>query len=369
MREQTKNWYRRRRSIGASGLGSSGKKTVALLANATERGGAETYLSALGRELTIRSLDVVLIGNVPGWNDKDGRLVRVMFPPKINSRDGVVRQIVGGLLPTIHSLNHIRREKPDVVVVQYVREKLTFPKLLPRQKVVWIEHGPLPETLPQLAVRILRWQSSKSAVVSVSPGVQDSLRQVHIPSVVVPNPLPDWSSRAEPDATARPRIVYAGRIHRHKRLALLIEVAKRRLDWDFLIAGRGPDEVEIAADCPENVNFVGAVSDVRAVYDDATVAVLPSGPDAREGSPMSMLEARALGIPFVTMRDSHAAEEARTLGCVLAEPTIEGLERALVAAINCGDVYLPAQLRDDRSVASWGHAISQVVSPVVDGSD
>lgn len=100
-----------------------------------------------------------------------------------------------------------------------------------------------------------------------------------------------------------PRVVAIGRLHRQKRLDLLIDVAA---DWpagpqrpEFLVAGDGPLAAalaRLAANRRAPIRFLGARRDIAALLADADVVVLSSDWEAR---PLVAQEALAAGTPLV----------------------------------------------------------------------
>lgn len=92
------------------------------------------------------------------------------------------------------------------------------------------------------------------------------------------------------DAPRRPlqgplrRILFVGRLAAEKRIDLCIAAAEELPDWDFLIAGDGPerDEVNAAANRLNNLTALGWVprQALREVIDSADILVLPSTVEA-----------------------------------------------------------------------------------------
>jgi glycosyltransferase involved in cell wall biosynthesis len=101
------------------------------------------------------------------------------------------------------------------------------------------------------------------------------------------------------------RIVCAARLSRAKRIDLLLEalaeLGKTHSGWHCVILGAGPLEKELRSyaqrlaleDC---VTFAGHVADVRPYLQAADLFVLSSD---KEGLPLALLEAMALGLPAV----------------------------------------------------------------------
>jgi glycosyltransferase involved in cell wall biosynthesis len=116
--------------------------------------------------------------------------------------------------------------------------------------------------------------------------------------------IPNWVAGAagapihSQDAHAI-RVLYVGRMERYKGAHLLLEATRSMPGLEITLAGDGAyrAELEVMAQGRTDVRFAGFVKDVRSLYDDADVVVMPSmGP---EGLPMTCLEAMAHGVPCV----------------------------------------------------------------------
>jgi len=93
------------------------------------------------------------------------------------------------------------------------------------------------------------------------------------------------------------RLVVAGlgRLHPQKNWPLFLQVAARFPDAEFIIAGTGPEEDRLRRAAPGHVRLAG-FRDARAVLAAADVFLLTSD---YEGTPMTLLEAMACGVPPV----------------------------------------------------------------------
>ena len=106
-------------------------------------------------------------------------------------------------------------------------------------------------------------------------------------------------------AAGAPLVAGVGRLHPQKDFALFLDVAaelaRRNTDVRFVIAGTGPEEAALktkaaALGLAERVRFAGHVADPRTIYAAADVLLLTS---RYEGTPMTVLEAMASGVPVV----------------------------------------------------------------------
>jgi len=94
---------------------------------------------------------------------------------------------------------------------------------------------------------------------------------------------------------SRPVVVGLGRLHPQKNWPVFLQVAARFPEVDFVIAGTGPEEERLRKLAPGHVRFVG-FRDSREVLAAADLFLLTSD---YEGTPMTLLEAMACGVPSV----------------------------------------------------------------------
>ena len=95
-----------------------------------------------------------------------------------------------------------------------------------------------------------------------------------------------------------------GRLHPQKNWPLFLRLAARFPEAVFVIAGTGPQEDRLRAQAPANVHFAG-FRDARTVLAAADVFLLTSD---YEGTPMTLLEAMACGVPPVVSAVDGCAE-------------------------------------------------------------
>jgi len=90
---------------------------------------------------------------------------------------------------------------------------------------------------------------------------------------------------------------YTGRLTEIKNLPLLIQAARALPDLRFLIIGDGTLRAEMQAGAPANVTFLGNREDVARLLSAFDIIALTS---KNEGTPLSLIEAMAAGVPFVS---------------------------------------------------------------------
>lgn len=116
---------------------------------------------------------------------------------------------------------------------------------------------------------------------------------------------------------------------------LSAEVWTRR-EWACHFYGSGPDktylqELSIHYGLAENVHFMGHVNDIRTVWAENHILILPS---RGEGTPLSLVEAMLCGRPAVVTDvggNSAWIEEGKT-GFIAESPAVKYLHRALEKA-------------------------------------
>ncbi len=174
-----------------------------------------------------------------------------------------------------------------------------------------------------------------SHVVAVSEPIRRELvaRRVNSRKIsVIPNGIADPLANA-PEGSGEmsrrtrpfPHIVCVGRLAPEKRLDVAIEVTaalRRELpETNLSLAGAGPEEAALRQRVSDlgldkAVEFLGYVADTGTVYREADFFLLSSD---TEGSPISLIEAMAFGLPIV----------ATSVGSV-PEMVAKGLEGAIV---------------------------------------
>jgi len=164
------------------------------------------------------------------------------------------------------------------------------PKFLPG-----LVHYALPEMLCNRRAKrvIVPSEALKRDIIRLH-GLPEA-RVVVVPHGVEPRHLACYSKKTP---SARPSILFVGRLHFRKGIAAVLEEFVRRpdIDADFLIVGDGPDRVkmeQISASDPR-VRMIGAVDhdDLESLLVRTRVFVLPT---FYEGFGLSLLEAMASG--------------------------------------------------------------------------
>ncbi len=114
------------------------------------------------------------------------------------------------------------------------------------------------------------------------------------------------SRSGAPGSRSRPVAGYVGALARWVDGELLVELARRRPDWDFFLVGEALDDSLAGRleGAPENLAFLGprphaAMPAVLASFD---VGLIPfrTGPEGHHASPIKLYEYLAAGLPVLT---------------------------------------------------------------------
>ena len=134
-------------------------------------------------------------------------------------------------------------------------------------------------------------------------------------------------------------IIFVGRLSKEKGIENIAGAAKLIPEYDFVVAGSGPDE-DMLKDIP-NVRLAGFLTGdkLTELMGNAKVLLLPSV--CYENCPLSILEAHSLGVPVVTMNSGGMAELVKdgVTGTLVDEATPEGIALKLKETIENVDYY------------------------------
>jgi glycosyltransferase involved in cell wall biosynthesis/SAM-dependent methyltransferase len=136
-------------------------------------------------------------------------------------------------------------------------------------------------------------------------------------------------------------VVGAFRLSSEKRPLLWVDAAavirKRLPDTIFLLCGTGNMDAEVQArirqrGLEKHVTLLGTRSDIQTIFAAANVVVQTS---LQEGTPNTLIEAQAMGIPVVTTPAFGAAEAVRdsVTGYVVRKETAEAIGAAVITVL------------------------------------
>lgn len=280
----------------------------------TKRGGAvEKVWFGLGQEFARLGYDVLhvsrLCDGLPAEETIGGvkhRRVRGYDAPKslmqLKWRDYLYSRRVAAMLP-----------KSDIVVTN------TFwtPMLLKpeRHGPIWVHVQRYPRGQMKFYRRAARLQTVSGVIARAMLEQTPDLK----PRVlVIPNPLPTMTPPAQPVVKDPNLVLFVGRVHPEKGIALLIEAmitlrhqrpkAKLRVvgPWEERLGGAGVHYLmelrTLALPLGDAIDFVGPVFDEAILsghFEEAAAFVYPSLAAKGEASPVAPLEALAHGLPVV----------------------------------------------------------------------
>ena len=270
------------------------------------RGGIATWAEILriGTSKARRRFLFERVGG-PGSGDRVGLVVKILHAVRLVV--GVTRCLVLSRPELVHVNCCIFPPGlwRDLAVAILVRMR--------RVPLVVHYHGSLPDVINRLSPRsrlTLRGLMRLATVnIAVTRGSETLLKSQCPASraAYLPNFVEDeWRDRPAAEAEAgnggRPRAVYAGRLSVDKGTIDLLSAARRLPQVDFVLIGEVTKEVRKAVEAaPANVTATGhlARDEVLERFLESDLLVFPSH---REGSPMTVLEAMAAGLPVVSTR-------------------------------------------------------------------
>lgn len=225
---------------------------------------------------------------------------------------------------------------------------LILPTRLLGRTALYTRHGPfeleyyspfrhphkfLPRKIAQWSLRLA------SHAVCVSEAVAESVKPILPPSrfTVIPNWVPQLNTTrpVRTELVPAAEILCLSRLEQYKGIQLLLEATRSIPDLRLTIAGDGSfrKDLEAMAANRTDVNFVGFLRDVTALYDRADIVVMPSmGP---EGLPMTSLEAMGKGIPciFSDLPVHREISDSGTGAYLFASGDADSLHRALTTLL------------------------------------
>lgn len=297
---------------------------IAFAISAGEFGGAEYYVQLLSEQCADRGLNVAFIGQFenPRETQFDYRPLRI--GPKW-SRSTVFRSAANYLRERNRYLAALKSVRPKVLHVQFKREQIMLTARASRTtRVVWTEHGVFPTGAFGRVLGVLYRRASRHAseIICVSNAVRESLvNDVRIDPTkltVISNAadLQEFRPSAERRDKARSLLGLAdetvlltlSRLEFEKGIDRAVDMMRHLpANYRLLIAGDG-SEIEnlrqLAAPLGDRVRLLGFIPDVSSLIAAADMFVFPSRPGAREGTPISILQAMAGGLPLIVTNDA-----------------------------------------------------------------
>ncbi|MEO6318419.1 MAG: glycosyltransferase family 4 protein [Acidimicrobiales bacterium] len=202
-------------------------------------------------------------------------------------------------------------------------------------------------------IRMRALRATIDRFVVISREIDEELRDVGVPAgrrVLIPNGVD--TSRFHPSSgevrrTSRERlgfgkgpiVLFVGRLHPQKGVAVLLEVwagVRRSCPTaKLVIVGDGGLRAAFEESAPEGVDFVGKVHDVLPYLASADVFVLPS---MAEGLSNALLEAMACGLAVVATDVGATAYVLGDAGRIVDPGDAMALERELIDLLADSDL-------------------------------
>ncbi len=282
-------------------------------------GGAERVATLVAEGLSKEKYEVHL-----GLVTEGNRKLEILPPPVTIHRLGA-RRVRSGAIPLVRL---VRRIRPDVVLSGAAHLNflvLLLRPMFPKKTRVLIRQDATVSSV--LAFGNVPWYTSllyrslyrrADHVICQSRAMADDLaRELRLGKeriAVLPNPVDLEAIRAAAAAPGQapacwlgpgPHLLAVGRLAREKGFDLLLEalvtVRERFPRTEMIIAGAGPEEAALKAQCrslglEEAVRLPGYVQRPYIFYAGASLFVLSS---RYEGLPNALLEAAAGGLPIV----------------------------------------------------------------------
>ncbi|HET9424521.1 MAG TPA: glycosyltransferase family 4 protein [Gemmatimonadaceae bacterium] len=294
---------------------------------APRRGGIEAHLEGLARRLSERGNEVHVITSTPGPpSDVAGVTIHRLNVPRLPGF-GVALQPVAARIARL-----LEREKVDVA---HSHVSIVAPVALGGALAahrtgtpgVVTFHSFVPATPLWAAItgRLLGTSAWSATMTAVSARVIREVSSFAPRSrfTILPNAIDTafWTPLPRTRSSNRVSLVYAGRLNSKKRPLLLVDVVKELkrnvpdLDFRLHVIGSGPLEsslrrrfaAENLLDVVEITGWLDRTS-LRDLYASADVFLSTAH---RESFGLAALEARAMGVPVVAMRDSAVSDFVR----------------------------------------------------------
>lgn len=267
-----------------------------------EPGGMEQHIARLSQHQRAMGVAVVNVFNVGEGGDDAMRLWRGI--DLLHIRPASLRSIVfyGA---AIAMADRLRSPMPTILHVHGAWSDFLLAPWLGRRlgaKAMFASiHDAIPESQLQLYGKAL---SPFAAVLTTGKSDQDRLSALlPVPVVHRPSGLgPAFADAALWQAPVRYDVACVAHLAPKKRVDLVVECAALRPDLRFVIAGDGECRAALEGDIRRrtltNVTFTGRLEPAGVVDLLRTSRVLLSTSE-REGTPTSVLEAMAMGLPII----------------------------------------------------------------------
>ena len=130
--------------------------------------------------------------------------------------------------------------------------------------------------------------------------------------------------------TDKPTVLFVSRLIIKKGTRIIIKLAKKLKNIDFIIVGTGPESEYISKQKLPNINFIGKVdnSRLKEIYSQADIFIQPAL--YQEGFTRTIMEAVACGVPVVASDIGTIPEIVDSTVSILVKPTIDNFQSAII---------------------------------------
>jgi glycosyltransferase involved in cell wall biosynthesis len=271
-------------------------------------GGVETYLDGLAGILS-PSVEGYAVCSLPRLTSQlRAHGMTVVSLPLLGSKwfKGLRFLLACFIVPYLLVRFRIRK----VQLNGYFESLLLGPLRVMGCETIYTMHGPFETELyswfgnpARFLPRFFSRQSLRfaSQVVCVSETVGEIARRT-LPAeqvkVIANWVQPPLTFRHNFAVSARPRLLFVGRLEEYKGVQLILQVVQQLGDVSLTIVGEGPYRAQLEREANQmDVHFAGFQADPSRFYQESAVFINPSlGP---EGLPLVSLEAMAYGLPCI----------------------------------------------------------------------
>lgn len=286
-----------------------------IVAPSLKLGGIERALTTLATEFSRQGVDIVFVTCIKAehfYTLPDGVS---LIEPAFYRKGGFINKAI--FYPLL--LNFIRKVvsyvKPHrILVFGDVFSPLTLLALLGIKVPVFISDRTIPNyphkfPVPQLKKWLYPNSAGFVAQTSISKKYKEKLFGDRLNIKVIPNALPSFDLSQNLKTHKEKRILYVGRFEWEKDPEILVRsmvyVKDANPEWEVYMAGSGPllknmKDLAESLKVESHIKFLGQVSNVQSLYQDAGIFVLPS---VIEGFPNALIEAMSFGLPCICFSD------------------------------------------------------------------
>ena len=275
-------------------------------------GGVEQVITSLSNSLCEKYEVFIYSINLNHGEVKYKFNENIHFIKMLNSETRLRNMIKKNFIPFIRFVNE---NKIDVVLMMenYAGLITSVTRFFTRAKYIYCDHGALMNQWNRKDIVAIKFFDSLLAdrIVTLTERTKrDFIEKFHIKENKIQY-IYNWiepellASRNAYNLTAK-KIISAGRFGTEKGYDMLVKVAEIAMpanpDWKWEIFGDGEKFNEIKQEIEkrnlqQQVILRGSVKNVSKLFGEYSFLVLPS---YREGLPLTLLEAKACGIPMVS---------------------------------------------------------------------